>query len=64
MFHASQHWYDLVYDAQGKDYAAEAGRIREILAGQGGLPRTGWGGPSAGSTGLRHGAAPRPGARP
>ena len=35
MFHASQHWYDLVYDAQGKDYAAEAGRIREILAGQG-----------------------------
>ena len=35
MFSQSQQWYDLVYDAQGKDYLEEAERLRLILMGHG-----------------------------
>ena len=35
MFSESQQWYDLVYDAQGKDYLEEAERLRLIFMGHG-----------------------------
>lgn len=35
MFSKSQDWYDLVYDAQGKDYLEEARRLRLIFEGHG-----------------------------
>ena len=35
VFSESQQWYDLVYDAQGKDYLEEAERLRLILMGHG-----------------------------
>ncbi|MCP4833749.1 MAG: class I SAM-dependent methyltransferase [Phycisphaera sp.] len=35
MFSKSQDWYDLVYDAQGKDYLEEARRLRLVFEGHG-----------------------------
>lgn len=35
MFRKSQHWYDLVYEAQGKDYLEEARTLERIFAGHG-----------------------------
>ena len=35
MFSQSQQWYDLVYDAQGKDYLEEAERLRLLFMGHG-----------------------------
>ena len=40
MFHESQHWYDLVYDAQGKDYVDESRQLQRIFAGHGLSPET------------------------
>ena len=30
-FSVSQDWYDLIYEAQGKDYAYEVRRLRDVL---------------------------------
>ncbi len=35
MFRKSQHWYDLVYEAQGKNYVEEARTLERIFAGRG-----------------------------
>lgn len=35
MFTVSQHWYDLVYEAQGKDYGDEVRRLRDLWRGHG-----------------------------
>ena len=40
MFTKSQDWYDLVYDAQGKDYEVEAATFRQMLHARG-VPRNG-----------------------
>ncbi len=34
-FSVSQDWYDLVYEAQGKNYADEVRRLRDLLRGHG-----------------------------
>jgi SAM-dependent methyltransferase len=34
-FSVSQDWYDLIYEAQGKDYADEVRRLRDLLRGLG-----------------------------
>lgn len=40
VFTKSQDWYDLVYDAQGKDYEVEAATFRQMLHARG-VPREG-----------------------
>lgn len=39
MFTNSQDWYDLIYDAQGKDYAVEAATLRQLLRARGVIDR-------------------------
>lgn len=39
MFTKSQDWYDLIYDAQGKDYAVEAATLRQLVRCKGVLDR-------------------------
>ncbi len=43
MFTRSQDWYDLIYDAQGKDYAVEAATLRQLVRSRGVLDRPGVG---------------------
>jgi SAM-dependent methyltransferase len=45
VFTKSQDWYDLVYDAQGKDYEVEAATLRQMLHSRG-VSRGGAGGRS------------------
>ncbi len=45
MFTKSQDWYDLIYDAQGKDYAVEAATLRQLVRSKGVLDRPGCGHP-------------------
>lgn len=45
MFTKSQDWYDLIYDAQGKDYAVEAATLRQLIRSRGVLDRPACGRP-------------------